>query len=104
MNQYEVIISEKAQQDLREIVANITRQAQQKLRVEENVNNLAEIISNLARAPFRHPLVNDERLVTAGIRRLEIDNYIVFFIASEKEKTVSVIRILHDQRYWTDLI
>ena len=43
---------------------------------------------SLEEMPLRNALVADERLSTAGIRNLLVDNYIIFYVISEREKTV----------------
>ena len=104
MNDYDVVITEVAQQDLREIIGAILKVFKNVLLAQKSITKIGLAISNLEKAPFGNYLVNDERLVTMGIRKLMIDKYIVFFIASEKDKSVSVVRIIHDQRYWVGLI
>ncbi len=54
--------------------------------------------------PQRNALVADKRLSTLEIRKLLVDNYIIFYVISEKEKTVMVIRILYGRRDWLTLL
>ncbi|RAV15535.1 type II toxin-antitoxin system RelE/ParE family toxin [Paenibacillus contaminans] len=53
---------------------------------------------------IRSSLVRDERLARQGIRGLLVDSYIVFYTVSEKEKTVTIIRILYGKRNWNSLL
>lgn len=103
MSGFQVMISEAARQDLQEIMSSI-KNLKDPVRIQESTNKLETVVSSLGEEPFRRPLVNDEKLVTAGIRKLKVDEYIIFFVASEKEKTVSTVRILRDQRHWANLI
>lgn len=102
MKDYDIIISAPADQDLREISGDIVKKHPEKWQKE--INNIGATIHNLDKIPFSNALVSDERLVTAGIRKVLIDKYIVFYIASEKDKTVSVIRILNLRRNWANLL
>ncbi|WP_205516832.1 type II toxin-antitoxin system RelE/ParE family toxin [Paenibacillus sp. SYP-B3998] len=51
--------------------------------------------------PFRNGLVRNERLAVNGIRHLLVDSYIVFYVISKKEETVTIIRILFGKRNWS---
>ncbi|MGH4121235.1 type II toxin-antitoxin system RelE/ParE family toxin [Clostridium sp.] len=54
--------------------------------------------------PLRNALVNYERLAYIGIRKIMVDNYIVFYIANDESKTVTIIRILYGRRDWINLL
>jgi toxin ParE1/3/4 len=101
---YDVIITGPAEEDLSGITCDIARKHLETPLAEKVISALGNIIGNLAETPFNHALVSDEKLVTTGIRRVMIHNYVVFYIASEKDKTVSVVRILNFHRYWENLL
>ena len=104
MKGYDIIITEPAEQDLREITDDIVKEHKETLFTQKTINNIADVIYNLDAIPFSNALVSDEKLVTTGIRKLMIGRYIVFYIASEKDKTVSVVRILNFRRNWDNLL
>lgn len=52
---------------------------------------------SLSEMPTRHALVVDERLAVLGIRKLPVENYIVFYVISEKDMAVTVLRILYSR-------
>jgi toxin ParE1/3/4 len=54
--------------------------------------------------PLRNALVADERLAYKGIRKIMVDNYIVFYIVTEENKTVTIIRMLYGRRGWMNLL
>ena len=58
----------------------------------------------LEELPFRNALVLDERLAYQGIRRILIDNYIVFYVVNDEKKIVTVVRILYNRRDWINLL
>ena len=104
MKGYDIIITGPAEQDLYEIKGDMVGRHQKREFTEKAISAIGDIIDNLATTPFNNALVSDEKLVTTGIRKVIIDNYIVFYIASEKDKTVSVVRILNSRRYWANLL
>lgn len=54
--------------------------------------------------PYRNALLADERLSHLGLRKIIIDNYIVFYIVSDKTKMVTIIRMLYNRRIWINLL
>ncbi len=104
MSKYEVLITEQAREDLRELIEQFINVRKNESLTERLLADLNKVQDDLTLRPFSYALVNDEKLVTAGIRKLWIENYVFFFIASEKEKTVSLMRILLAQRSWADLL
>ena len=104
MTNFSLIISDKAAVDLSEII--LFR------KIDLSSPNYAELLlkkiraetSKLKELPFLFPLVRDEILAARGIRKLSIDNILIFYIVSEIEKDVTLIRILHGRRDWINLL
>lgn len=104
MTKYEVLVSEQAQKDLKEIVNYLSSSL-----LEPNIakNILSEIdksILSLEEMPHRHCLVSDNLLKKVGIRKLVVKNYIVFFKIYETKKTVGIVRIMYGRRNWQKMI
>jgi len=59
---------------------------------------------SLDKLPVRPALVADKLLAAQGIRKLIVENYIVFYVISETDETVTVIRILYGGRDWECLL
>jgi toxin ParE1/3/4 len=68
------------------------------------VARIGEAILGLEQLPLRNALVHDERLANQGMRMLIVDNYIIFYVVSEQDKIVIVVRILYGKREWTNLL
>lgn len=100
---YNVVLTEPAEQDLGEITGDIFKKHGKSFN-QKLINRINDIINSLQKIPFNNMLVSDERLVTTGIRTVTIDNYLIFYIASEKDKTVSIVRILSFRRNWAHLL
>lgn len=86
MTKYEVLVSEQAQRDLKDITNYLLSNL-----FEPNVakNILSEIdksILSLEEMPYRYCLVSDNLLKKVGIRKLIVKNYIVFFKVYETKK------------------
>jgi toxin ParE1/3/4 len=59
---------------------------------------------SLTQMPTRHATVADERLAAQDIRKLPVEKYIVFYVVSETEGMVTIVRILYGKRDWEDLL
>ena len=61
-------------------------------------------IESLRELPYRYSPLKDPVLSAKGIRKLLIDKHIIFYIISEKKKTVTIIRVFHAMRNWEHLL
>jgi len=101
---YNIVITEPAERDLQGIAEYIANELLEPTTARKMVTKIAEAVFQLEQMPFRNSLVRDERLARQGIRCLLADSYIVFYTVSEKEKTVTIIRILYGKRNWNSLL
>lgn len=104
MSTYYIQITEPAERDLYNIGTYISKELLEPETAKKVVSRIAREIGTLEDMPLRNALVNDERLANRGIRKIIIDNYIVFYIVSEENKTLTIIRILYSQRDWINLL
>ncbi|MDI3478740.1 MAG: toxin ParE1/3/4 [Thermoanaerobacterium sp.] len=104
MNRYKVEITEPAEKDLYEIWRYIAKELLEPDIARKVVNKIGEAILKLEEMPLRNALVADERLAFQGIRKMTIDNYLVFYIVAEESKTVTIVRILYGRRDWINLL
>jgi toxin ParE1/3/4 len=68
------------------------------------VTQIGEAIMKLEELPLRNGLVSDEKLSIKGTRRIIIDNFIVFYIANEETRLVTIVRIQYNRRDWINLL
>lgn len=101
---YRLLITDLGEADLRDIADYITNELLEPSAARKIISRIAESASQLEQMPFRNGLVRDERLAANGIRHLLVDSYIVFYVISEKEETVTIIRILNGKRNWSSLL
>ncbi|OPH54689.1 plasmid stabilization protein [Paenibacillus ferrarius] len=101
---YRLVITELAETDLRNIADYIANELLEPTTARKMIAKIAEAAFQLELMPFRNGLVRDERLAAYGIRHILVDSYIVFYVISEKEETVTIIRILYGKRQWNSLL
>lgn len=104
MDKYNIEITEPAENDLFEIKRYISEDRLEPSVAERIIDKIAEGIFELEEMPLRNALVQDERLAVDGIRKLIIDNYIVFYFVDEGRHTVTIVRILYGRRVWVNLL
>ena len=89
---------------MHEIGSYISKELLEPETARKVVAKIANSINALEDMPLRNPIVMDNGLASIGIRKIVVDNYIVFYIVSVKSKTVTVIRILNSRRDWLNLL
>lgn len=104
MNTFNIQITEPAEKDLYEIGAYISKELLEPETAKKVISKIAKGINSLEDMPLRNALVADERLAYKGIRKIMMDSYIVFYIVTEENKTVTIIRILYSRRDWLNLL
>jgi len=101
MDEYKIKIAVRAEQDLREIHAYIAKNLKEPAKMLDKIE--AEI-QTLRQMPQRHALERDEQLKQRNLRKLIVENYLVFYTAGEKAGTVHIVRILYAGRDWFKLL
>lgn len=104
MRDYRIYISERATKDMRDIVNYITRELFDAEAAKKLVDKFEKAIKSLSQMPKRNPLLLDEDLSMIGIRRIIVENYVIFYICDDINQSVSIIRVLYNKRNWKDLI
>lgn len=93
-----------ATEDLKSIANYIVRELREPSIAQKLVNLIKEEVMSLKEMPTRYSLLADEILQRQGLRKLLVENYIVFYIVEEKDSTVTIVRILYGRRNWVDLL
>lgn len=104
MSEYYIKITATAKNDLYEIAKYISKELLESKVAKQVIYNIDNKILSLETMPLRNGLVNDGRLALQGIRKMLIDNYIVFYIVDEQQKIVLVTRILYSRRDRLDIL
>jgi addiction module RelE/StbE family toxin len=104
MKAYTVLIAEKAKNDMYEITRYISEDLLNTVAASRVLQKFEDAIVGLSTMPERHEKVRDEWAQSRQIRKLLVDNYIIFYTIDESEVKVNVIRILYMRRDWINLI
>lgn len=104
MSNYKVFMTGSAASDLQNISNYISKNLKEPETALKTMNKIKVVTMGLEYMPHRHELVSDERLYTQGIRKIIVDNYIIFYIISEIDKRVIIVRMLYGRRDWINIL
>ena len=95
---YQVKLTLHAIGQLKEIIGYISKQ----LLVPDVAlawsDRLQKEISKLDTFPLRYPLVEEEPWKNYGIRKMPVENFIVYYLPEEETKTVWVTAVVYGRR------
>ena len=95
---YKVSYSPSAQSDIRAIFTYIALELKAEQAAQGQVNHIREAVRKLDTMPERHEIVDWEPWSSMGMRKLPVDNYIVFYLVDSDDMTVTVIRVFYGGR------
>jgi toxin ParE1/3/4 len=104
MAAFRVIIETTAISDLRDILRYITETLKAPQTAQQIYISLKGQILTLDHMAFRYPLVNYETFAARGLRKMPVENYLVFYVADKAKKEVHILRVLHNRREWRNLL
>lgn len=61
-------------------------------------------INALAQFPKKSSLVDDKLLASWGIRFTQVNNYLAFYVISEDEQKVTIVRFLYAKSDWASIL
>lgn len=104
MTEYKIKITARALRDIREIHKYITDNLKEQSIADKLLDKIEAEILTLKNMPLRHNIDRDEQLKHRNLRKLLVDNYLIFYTVYEKTKTVFIVRVLYARRDWLNLL
>ena len=95
---YSVILTEAARADLSAIFKYIAVELQSAQNASAQLSRLEKAIASLDQMPERYRVYDKKNLRERNLRIMPVDNYLVFYIPSHSDLTVTVIRIMYGGR------
>lgn len=102
-NNYSYYFTEKAEQDLDGILQYISQELSDPTAAKNLLKKIFAGIEALTACPQSGKLVQNELLPDKTIRRILVDNYVVYYKIDDYEQAINVIRISYAKRDWTNL-
>lgn len=92
---YRVKISAQADADLRGIYEYIAFHLRSAQNAAGQLARLEKAIYDLDTMPNRSPAYREGKWAKRGLRRMPVDNYLVYYLPNEESWTVEVLRVLY---------
>ena len=92
---WEIIYTDSAYRDLDGIYDYIADVLLEPVIAQNQTDRLMDAADSLDNMPLRHRLYEHEPWRSRGWRIMPVDNYLVFYLPSEAEGIVSIMRIMH---------
>jgi toxin ParE1/3/4 len=98
MKTWNIEYSKSAEPDLEDIYRYIAESLSVPDIARRQTRRIVERISKLHAMPKRCPIYEREKWGTAGLRRMNADNFAVFYLADDARYAVTIVRILYSGR------
>jgi len=98
MKTWRIHYSEPAESDLEDIYCYIAEDLQAPDTASGLTKRLIERIEKLDVMPKRYPVVSNAKWSKRGLRRMNVENFAVFYLADDNSQIVNVVRILYSGR------
>ncbi len=102
MNKYNIEYSKESKQDLIGIKQYIKYNLQEPQTAQKLISKIRNEINNLKYNPEIYEIIDDDLIKKFKIRKLIVDNYIVFYRI--KNDNIEVVRIMYGRRNWINLL
>ena len=104
-SEYSYVFTEKAESDLTEVVRYIKEDLSNPAAASSLFRKVFESISALRAFPLSGMLVENDLLSAKSVRRVVVDNYVLYlyYLPDESEHTVVVLRFVYAKRNLEDV-
>lgn len=102
MNQYNIEYSKEAREDLIEIKRYIKYNLQEPETAQKLISKIRSEIDKLKNNPQMFAIIDDDFIKKFEIRKLIVDNYIVFYRI--QNSNIQIARIMYGRRNWINLL
>lgn len=102
MYKYNIEYSKESKQDLIEIKKYIKDNLQEPETAQKLINKIRNEINSLKNNPEIYAIIDEDIIRKLEIRKLIIDNYIVFYRI--KNNNIQIVRIMYGRRNWINLL
>ena len=102
MAKYKIEYSKESKQDLIGIKQYIKYNLQEPETAQKLISKIRNKINNLKNNPEIYSVIDDDLIKKIEIRKLMVDNYIVFYRI--KKDNIEIARIMYERRNWINLL
>ena len=104
MIKYKIQFSKDARKDLIDIYSYIKYNLYEATIAKKLINRIKVEIYKLQDNPLIYAIIKDEIIKNKKIRKIKVNNYIVFYKVNESNKIIYIVRIMYARRNWINII
>ena len=104
MDKYKIQFSKDARKDLIDNYIYIKYNLQEPVISRKLITKIRGEIDKLKDNPAIHAVIKDEIIKKREIRKVKVNNYIVFYRVEENTKIVKIVRIMYARRNWLNIL
>lgn len=104
MSEWKVVLTPEFKQEFRNIYAYIAEVLLVPETAKKQVGRILDQVEKLNEMPHKFSLVEKEPWHSRGLRKLVVDNYIVFYLPNEKTNEVIVFHVFYGGRNIDELL
>ena len=104
MKEYQVIITPDAEQDLYELSDYITITLCTPMAARRIIHSIRSYILKLSFSPKRYHLMDDEPWHSRRVRRMNVENFAVFFLVNDALLKVYIQNVIYQGRDITSIL
>ena len=104
MSKWKIILTPEFKQEIREIHSYIANTLLVPETAAEQVDRIINAVESLADMPLRHTLYEKEPWHSRGLRRLPVDNFLVFYLPNQVTKEVVIFHAFYGGRNADDIL
>ena len=101
MDKHKIQFSKDARMDLIDIYSYIKYNLHEPAIAKKMIERIREEINKLKDNPTIYAVIKDEIIKKREIRKIKVNNYIIFYRVEEKNK---IVRIMYGRRNWTKIL
>lgn len=102
MKKYNIEYSKESKEDLIEIKQYIKYNLQEPETANKLISKIRNSIKDLNNNPKIYAIIDDDIIRKLEIRKIIVDNYIVFYRI--KNNSIEIVRIMYGSRNWINLL
>ena len=102
MKKYNIEYSKESKEDLIEIKQYIKYNLQEPETTNKLISKIRNSIKDLNNNPKIYAIIDDDIIRKLEIRKIIVDNYIVFYRI--KNNSIEIVRIMYGRRNWINLL
>ena len=102
MKKYNIEYSMESKQDLIDIKRYIKYNLQEPNTTQKLITNIKNEIDSLKDNPEMYSVIDDDIIKRFKIRKLVVDNYIVFYRINDEN--IQIVRVMYGRRNWITLL